>query len=1135
MLKFDPGAMARGVAYFHDGHVGSIEVDGSLVVAQISGTRPRPYTAFLDAENLDISYCTCPVGVGCKHLVAVVCTILAGSLRDSHLEGAVRGNLEPTQERALEEEVFGPTVMGTVTQAPPEDVGPQEYVIDLTEAMDRTAGGRRSAEADDEEDRDPGDGRIRVVRDEAVGRRLAFLMEIGDDPGHRFNGWRPMIYLAGQYRRKDGAYGRVERIPRGRRVHSDCPVATGLAAHLDVLGGAAPAVLFARQLEELAAPIFVGTWHTASGARARPVRVSRLERLDIQVKPVPGPGGISLALEARANSDICIDPEAAVAFDRGVGSSVLFDRSGVLLVDAEDGPVAGLAPLRGPHGVFSLSQAYRLGSLARLAERFPDSVTVSQPEKVRVVQVEPEPAFLISRGHGDYDRHTYYLAISPEGETPADGFYDGEYRIHEVRDGISDRVIRKADKIVGSRATYDYYLRVWVWTIPPDAPAGAKYPEPLRTGVALLNAGFAVYMEYLDGSRARLKKPERLAVSARSGLDWFEIEVERPDGRQIDPDLLEQLVEEQGIRDGRILVPLEREDIERLRRILELMQGAGEAHIPLFNLAAVEEACDLADQADDRLLDLADLAQELLSYSDQKAAREDVALPKGLKAELRPYQREGFVWLRTLAKHGLSGCLADDMGLGKTVQALALMLHLHETGREDEPGFTAAPGAGDGRKDDGERPGGQAGGGQDGVVEAPATPGGFLVIAPVSTLTNWQREANRFAPALTVVVHHGGDRTVDIDFLSHSDLVVTSYATALRDAETLEAISWRLVCLDEAQFIKNPYARTTGSVKRLTAELRLSLTGTPVENVSTDLWSIMDFLNPGVFGTQAEFNNHFPKRGSADSETTARRFARLRRMVAPFVLRRTKEAVAPELPPRTETVLTCEMGPEQARFYETLRSHHQHHVQQAIDSGEGALIGAAILTGLLRLRQAALYPEDADKRGADIPAAKEAELMAQLTEVAAEGHNALVFSQFVTALKRFRAAAKKAGITTLYLDGSTTGRPKLIEEFQNAAEPTVFFISLKAGGTGINLTAADYVYICDPWWNPQVERQAVDRAHRIGRERPVMVTRLVTAGTVEAKVLELQDQKRRLATDIISENESGLAGASPEELIALFE
>jgi SNF2 family DNA or RNA helicase len=344
-----------------------------------------------------------------------------------------------------------------------------------------------------------------------------------------------------------------------------------------------------------------------------------------------------------------------------------------------------------------------------------------------------------------------------------------------------------------------------------------------------------------------------------------------------------------------------------------------------------------------------------------------------------------------------------------------------------------------------------------------------------------------------------------------------------------------VICLDEAQFIKNPHAETSKSVKQLSGELRLCLTGTPLENVSTDLWSIMDFLNPGLLGTLREFSNRFPKRGSRDSETTATRFRRLRRIVAPFLLRRTKEAVAPELPAKTETVLTCVMGTRQARFYETLRAHHQQEVQAAIESRDQARIGSAIFTGLLRLRQAALYPADAASTEQEIPAVKEKELVAQLTEIAAEGHNALVFSQFVSALKRLRSATVAAGVNTLYLDGGTRGRERLISQFQETTEPTAFFISLKAGGTGINLTAADYVFICDPWWNPQVERQAVDRAHRIGRYRPVMVTRLVTAGTVEDKVLRLQEQKRRLAADLIAENESGLSAASAEELLALFE
>ncbi len=1055
MLRFDPGAMTRGVAYFHDGYVGPVEIDGSLIVAEVYGTRPRPYTAFLDADGLDSSCCTCPVGTRCKHLVAVVCTVLAGDLDHPHLEAAVREGLEPEQLARLEEEVFS-------------------------------------------------------SQSEREGWRLAFLIETGDDPAYRVNGWRPMIYLARQSLRKDGSHGRVERIPRGQQVYAPSPETAELAAHLDLVGGVAPAVALASHLERPGAPIFVGIRNNVSGAQDRRVRICRLKKLDILVKPVApgaGYGKISLAMEVRVNQEHSIDPHTSVTFDCGLGYSLLFDPSGLLLIGAEDGPLAGLAAVRGPHGVFSFSQAYRLGSLRRLAEQFPDAVTVSQPRSVRVVVVDPEPTFLISHGHGDYQRDRYYLMVKAareaEDEPPPDGFYDGEYRIHEMHDDISHHVIKETGRIVRTRATYDGHLDVWVWEIPEHPPADSDYPEPLRTGVALLETGYPVYMEHLDGSRVKLKKPERLSVTVRSGLDWFKLSVSRRDGTTIDPELLQQLAREQGIRDGRILVPLEPEDIERLREILELTEASEEGHIPVFDLAALAQACELADEVDPELSRLRALAEELLGSGAQGPPPEEVELPAGLQAQLRPYQREGFAWLCTLAKHGLSGCLADDMGLGKTVQALTLMLHLREAGG-------AAP-------------------------ADSAAPGGFLVIAPVSTLSNWEREAKRFAPALSVVVHHGPDRTVDIDLLAASDLVVTSYATALRDAETLEAIEWRLVCLDEAQFIKNPYARTTGSVKRLTADLRLSLTGTPVENVSTDLWSIMDFLNPGVFGTQTEFNKRFPKRGNADSETTARRFARLRRMVAPFVLRRTKEAVAPELPPRTETVMVCEMGPEQGCFYETLRAHHYQHVREAIDSGEGPLIGAAIFTALLRLRQAALYPENADERGAGIPSAKEAELLSQLTEVAAEGHNALVFSQFVSALKRLRAAAEAAAIATLYLDGSTTGRPKLIDRFQKASKPTVFFISLKAGGTGINLTAADYVYICDPWWNPQVERQAVDRAHRIGRESPVVVKRLVTAGTIEEKVLELQDQKRRLATDIITENESGLAGASPEELLAVFE
>ncbi len=312
----------------------------------------------------------------------------------------------------------------------------------------------------------------------------------------------------------------------------------------------------------------------------------------------------------------------------------------------------------------------------------------------------------------------------------------------------------------------------------------------------------------------------------------------------------------------------------------------------------------------------------------------------------------------------------------------------------------------------------------------------------------------------------------------------------------------------------------------------------------------MDFLNPGLLGSLSWFTGHFPKRpaqrpqdrgGEASApereraERARRKIRRLRGMVSPFLLRRTKEAVAPELPPRIATLRSCSMGAAQARFYATLKTYHRNLVEAAIESGDSAEIGRAVFTGLLRLRQAALYPQDASPTGAGVPSVKELELVTQLREITAEGHKSLVFSQFVTALARLRSAVEAAGIDTLYLDGASTHREEIIDRFQRATEPTAFFISLKAGGTGINLTAADYVFVCDPWWNPQVERQAVDRAHRIGRTRPVVVTKLVTAETVEEKVLALQADKRRLAEDLIAENEFGLAGAAREELLALFD
>lgn len=1118
MLSFTAGSLSRGLEYYRHGRVRSLETDGRVIMAQVAGTRPEPYAVRVNLRIPAQSFCSCPVRGSCKHMVATIRAVLAGELDNALVEETLRGALDPGQLSALE---------GPPAAAPEAAVASgKDRILNLEAAVTRAQ--RRSA-GDGEGGRSHGDGapnavrggrqELRILPDPSLRWRLVFVVgrsiEIDGLPLPGPDG--PTLHAARQYRRKDGDYGRLDSLRPGATVYGDCPAAAVLAEELLLLGGSAPVLAVAEKLRESTAPLFLSEGFGSPAAKRRPARVAHPERIEITVRPLgelqrraslprgparqpstEGDSPLLLGVELRINGEEALRPESAVTCDQGIGSALCLHEDGLLLVDDDSGPLPELCRLRGHLGLLGSNWAERLAGLKQLARRFPDRISLSYPGSVRVVTVEPAATFLILGGRRRENEGAYYLLLGVDSDGVPDGFYDGEYRIHRRGSAVPEQAIGDAESVVGSEGVYEASLDGWMWELELRRRPARGLPEPLRTGLALLEAGYPVYIEDPDGTRRRLKKPLRLSVSVRSGIDWFTFTVNREDRVGIDLDLLDELCREGALRDAGTVIPLTPEDIERLRKILDITEGREDRGFSRWDFAAAAEAWDLADFVDPDVEAIRNLAEEILG---RRGGGEPAPapLPADLQADLRPYQKEGFRWLTRLARHDLSGCLADDMGLGKTLQALTFMLWLQETS------------------------------------DSPHMPGGFLVVAPVSTLANWRNEAARFSPTLTRLIHHGQGRLGNIDLIAEYDLVITSYATVLRDEELLSGRAWRLICLDEGQFIKNPYARTRKSVKRLQGDLRLVLTGTPVENVSTDLWSIMDFLNPGMLGSQGEFNARFPKRGNPEKEQTRRRFARLQRTVAPFLLRRTKEAVAPELPARTESLSTCHMGARQARFYETLRSYHHDRVEAAILSRDRAQIGTEVFTGLLRLRQAALYPEDAGPAGEGLPSAKESELLARLREVTAEGHRALVFSQFVSALQRFRRAAQRAGMQTLYLDGSTRDRASIIDQFQGAETPTVFFISLKASGTGINLTAADYVFICDPWWNPQVEKQAVDRAHRIGRERPVLVTRLVTAGSVEEKVLELQDKKRHLAADLIAENASGLTGASAEELLALFE
>jgi SNF2-related domain/Helicase conserved C-terminal domain/Bacterial SNF2 helicase associated len=457
--------------------------------------------------------------------------------------------------------------------------------------------------------------------------------------------------------------------------------------------------------------------------------------------------------------------------------------------------------------------------------------------------------------------------------------------------------------------------------------------------------------------------------------------------------------------------------------------------------------------------------------------------PAGFVGTMRPYQREGLAWLLFLESIGLGGCLADDMGVGKTIQMLALL----ETHREKrERGEPVAP---------------------------------DLVVVPKSLLFNWEAEAARFTPKLKVLNYTGTARS-RLQIPKH-DVVITTYGTLRRDVPDLKDFEFGTIVLDEAQAIKNAGSDSAKATRILNGRHRVVMTGTPVENHLGELWSLFEFLNPGLLGSSSFF------RAGASLEPESREW--LRKSLRPLILRRTKQQVASDLPARSEQVLFCELDPDQRKLYNTILLKVKKDLDKRIQLEGLAKSKLHVLEALLRLRQVACHPRLVQETAKPV-SAKFDLLMDQLTEIIEEGHKALVFSQFTSLLALLQERLNAAGIVYEYLDGQTTDRQRRVERFQLDDQCPLFLLSLKAGGTGLNLTAADYVYLLDPWWNPAVEAQAIDRTHRIGQTRPVFAYRLVARNTIEERILELQQSKRDLAEAILSEDNATLATLRKEDL-----
>ncbi|HEY6329963.1 MAG TPA: SNF2-related protein [Blastocatellia bacterium] len=491
--------------------------------------------------------------------------------------------------------------------------------------------------------------------------------------------------------------------------------------------------------------------------------------------------------------------------------------------------------------------------------------------------------------------------------------------------------------------------------------------------------------------------------------------------------------------------------------------------------------------------------------------------PDGFTGELREYQREGLGWLHFLRGFGFGGCLADCMGLGKTVMTLALLESRRQARKAQSNGAANCTGK-EKRKRAVKR-----------AVAAEHIPPSLLVV-PKSLVFNWKQEAKRFTPSVKVLDHTGIDRIKgSADHFAQHDLIITTYGTLRRDAAEFTEHRFDYVILDESQAVKNADTESAKAVRLLKGNYKLALSGTPIENHLGELWSLFEFLNPGLLGSASVFKLFG---GSRNPEEEARSI--LGKALRPFILRRTKEQVAKDLPAKLEQTIFCELEPQQRKLYDELRSHYRASLLGLIEQRGMKQSKIQILEALLRLRQAACHPGLIDKTRASEPSAKLDMLIMQLSELIEEGHKVLVFSQFTSFLSIVRNRLDGQSISYEYLDGKTRDRQSIVERFQSDPRCKLFLISLKAGGLGLNLTSAEYVFLLDPWWNPAVEAQAIDRAHRIGQTRQVFAYRLIARDTVEEKVLALQETKRNLADAIIGADNSLIRDMTPQDLDLLF-
>jgi len=1083
----------RGVRYAREGRVTAIRAtpEQGRYEAYVAGSEARPYRVevqVLPGSGGSRIYgrCTCPVGVNCKHVAALLMAVSDDADSPDADEGAAPWGLATALVRPETRRASPPPL-------------PNEWVLWLEEAAEAMAP-------------------VEPVETPVNGQRVLYVLDLTSSyqrPGLR-------VRLVTVRSRKTGGYGSPQPWRNVRNAVNDPP---RFVRPEDVR-------LVRRMLVDANMPFeaeFV--LRGEAGAEILPALLAtgRCHFSDTDSRPL-APGGSRQGQVLWMHAP---NGDQQVAWETDPPFTHLLPLSPPWYVDLVNhmcGPLdTGLPPqLAGLLGTMPGVPADQVGAIrAAMENRLPDT-TLPMPAVAReqdVRDAKPVPCLRLvtleasRRGYRPVSEplSVASLRFDYKGTRVGPGdpgivrqFRDGvlrrirrdgdaELRLRAVLEGEGFAAVTEGSHVVSGEYEHDYALGRpddWIRFVCDRVPA-------------LRAEGWII--EYDDSFDYRpVETGDWFADITEAGRDWFDVSLQvEIEGRRIDllpvvmavlqsrPDIAAEGNVEGAMAvrlpDGRILpVPLER--VRPIVAILdELLLGASDGRVRVQRLDAarlgeLERTGTLRWSGGEALRTFAD---RLLGFDGIAP----VPAPAGFRAVLRPYQEVGLAWLQFLREYGVGGILADDMGLGKTIQALAHILTEKLAGRLDRPA---------------------------------------LIVAPTSLVPNWRAEAARFAPDLVVHVSHGLKRKETLDRIHGADLVITTYPLLSRDRAELAEHEFHLLILDEAQQVKNSQTQASNVVRALKARHRLCLTGTPLENHLGELWSLFHFLMPGFLGDSASFRRTY--RAPIEKHGDDARRAGLERRIRPFLLRRTKEQVAADLPPKTEIIRQVELQGAQRELYEAVRATVDDRVRREIASRGLAQSQIVVLDALLKLRQVCCDPRlvklEAARR---IEGSAKLELLFEmLDELIAEGRRVLLFSQFTEMLGLIEKELAVRGIRYVKLTGDTQDRERPVREFQEGDVP-LFLISLRAGGTGLNLTAADTVIHYDPWWNPAVERQATDRAHRIGQDRPVFVYKLIVTGSVEEKIAALQAQKAALAEAILGDPGKVVAPLSAEDIAALFE